>query len=83
VELIGYKVCDAASVIYNNSDSVALEWNSDPVTDMLADSIIALLYQSTKVPGINQLIDIADCLTRQLQSCNRISNTIQFYEQGT
>jgi len=43
------RVCESITVSYYNTEAVAIEWNSDPVCDMLADSIIALLYQSKKL----------------------------------
>ena len=40
------KICNALTIMYVSKESLLLEWNSDPVNDMVADSIISLLMQS-------------------------------------
>ncbi|GBG80885.1 hypothetical protein CBR_g31441 [Chara braunii] len=39
------KVHDAVTIIHEGFDHVALQWVSDPVSDMVADSIVALILQ--------------------------------------
>eukprot|EP01117_Protostelium_nocturnum_P017547 TRINITY_DN7163_c0_g1_i1.p1 TRINITY_DN7163_c0_g1~~TRINITY_DN7163_c0_g1_i1.p1 ORF type:complete len:585 (-),score=191.54 TRINITY_DN7163_c0_g1_i1:6-1760(-) len=46
-----YRVCDVVDVVQFDENSVLLEWVSNPVNDMIADSITALLLQSQSNPA--------------------------------
>jgi hypothetical protein len=38
-------------IIHTGSDNITLEWISDPVSDMIADSVVALVSQLEVSPS--------------------------------
>ncbi|KAJ3346062.1 hypothetical protein HDU91_007151 [Kappamyces sp. JEL0680] len=47
----GFKVFDAVVVVPGQDSKVALEWDSDPINDMIADSVIAVILQASSSPA--------------------------------
>ena len=39
------RVCESVTLTQNTNDHLIMEWTSDPVNDMIADSVIAVLSQ--------------------------------------
>lgn len=45
-----YQVHDAVTIEHTSTSSISLEWNANPVSDMLADSVLALVLQLESNP---------------------------------
>lgn len=54
-------VSNAVYVMYAHSDYLRLEWESDPVNDMLADSILSLILQIEANPATHTLYESCCC----------------------
>eukprot|EP01118_Nematostelium_gracile_P016220 TRINITY_DN6671_c0_g1_i1.p1 TRINITY_DN6671_c0_g1~~TRINITY_DN6671_c0_g1_i1.p1 ORF type:complete len:357 (-),score=78.38 TRINITY_DN6671_c0_g1_i1:589-1506(-) len=46
----GIKICDQITLIQSNDQELVMEWTSDPVNDMIADSVLAILSQIQVMP---------------------------------
>jgi cleavage and polyadenylation specificity factor subunit 3 len=53
----GFRVFGTVLVIALPENKVDLEWDSDPITDMIADSIVAVILQASSSPASVKGID--------------------------